>query len=177
MIATIGKSRGFTLIELMIVIAVTGVIAAFAIPAYRGYVDTANMTKVTANFEEAVRLAQATFTKDKTLITLGILPMAPTDTKGWIQIFNSSGAKAPGGDPSYIPSSNNKIYGRGNSITGAIGVKWSSASKGKKSKGKKSSKPARLELWRPRFKSLVEQRATITTNGIEVKNQRQPLVE
>jgi type II secretory pathway pseudopilin PulG len=154
----------------MIVIAVTGVIATLAIPAYRSYIDTANMTKVTANFEEAVRLTRMTFARDKTLITLGILPMAPFDTNGWIQIFNSSGAEAPGGDPTYMPSSNNPIYGRGNPLTGAIGVKWSPANTGN------NPKPAKLELWRPRYKSLVEQRATITTNDIKVENQRQPSI-
>jgi type IV pilus assembly protein PilA len=64
----IGKSRGFTLIELMIAVTVAGIMSALAIPAYKSYIDTANMTKVSANFEEAVRLAQMTFAKDKPLL-------------------------------------------------------------------------------------------------------------
>jgi type II secretory pathway pseudopilin PulG len=154
----------------MIAIAVTSIISAFAIPAYRSFIDTANMTKVTANFEEAVRLTQSTFARDKALITLGILPKAPSDTNGWIQIFSSSGAEAPGGDPTYMPSSNSPIYGRGNPLTGAIGVKWSPVKTGN------NPKPAKLELWRPRYKSLVEQRATITIDDITVENQRQPSI-
>ena len=46
--------RGFSLFELMIAVAVIGIVSALAVPAYRSYVETANMTKVTANFEQAV---------------------------------------------------------------------------------------------------------------------------
>lgn len=149
------RNSGFTLIELMIVVAVIGIISAVALPAYNGYIETAKMTKVTANFQEAIRLAQNTFAKDKSLIALGIPASAPDNAADWIAMFNSTGTEAPGGGPAFLDQKN------GDEDTGAIGVKWKKA---------KKSKPPRLELRRPAYLSLVKQRARIdTTNKIDIK--------
>ena len=49
--------NGFTLIEMLITLAILGVVASIAIPAYKGYIKTAKMTEAKNNLA-ALRLAQ-----------------------------------------------------------------------------------------------------------------------
>lgn len=54
------NTNGFTLIELMITIAIIAVVAGIAMPSYNGYITTAKMAEAENNLA-AIRLAQAEF--------------------------------------------------------------------------------------------------------------------
>lgn len=48
-----GASRGFTLVEILIAVAVIGILSAIAFPAYRSYIDKAKITLGISTLETA----------------------------------------------------------------------------------------------------------------------------
>ena len=98
------SSKGFTLIELMITVAIIGLLASVAIPSYSGYISSAQRTKMAVHFEEAVRFARLEYVKEKIDVAIGQPPSLQTTDTGWVGVLTTSGGVAPGGGPGFLAS-------------------------------------------------------------------------
>ena len=60
--------RGFTLVELMIVVLIVGILTSIAVPGYRSYVLRVNRTDAKVGLTAAAQVLERCYTRDNTYI-------------------------------------------------------------------------------------------------------------
>ncbi len=142
------SSTGFTLVELMVTVAILGLLSAIAIGAYNDYIHEAQTSRVIAHYRIAADEVRFSYENAHIQKSQGRppAPPVPTTSAEWVARIGVDAPPAPGGGPAFV-------VGGGDAVTGAIGVS---------STGSWANADSRVTISRPAFGALAAESVTIT---------------
>ena len=76
------KQKGMTLIELMIVVAIIGILSSIAYPAYQSYVQNSRRVVAEGNLLELAQWLERNYTTTGTYVVSGALPITVSPKSG-----------------------------------------------------------------------------------------------
>lgn len=88
------KNKGFTLIELMITVAIVGILAAIAYPSYADYVRKTRRAEVAAILLENVQIMERHYSQNGTYVGAAIVSTSPASGDAVYNITLGEGDEA-----------------------------------------------------------------------------------